>query len=156
NVPPPPPGIVYVEIAAGVTHTVARRSDGAVVGWGAQGLAYQGQFPAPALPPGRTYVEIASAANAVVARVGATSTYTTFGNGCAGSRPASSLIPRDTPHIGAPLQITITDLPIDAALLCAGLSTVTSALGPLPLDLGAFGMPGCALHVSVDALAFVA
>ena len=34
NVPSLPPGVTYVEIAAGGSHTVARRSDGSVVAWG--------------------------------------------------------------------------------------------------------------------------
>jgi alpha-tubulin suppressor-like RCC1 family protein len=34
NVPALPPGLSYVEVAAGGLHTVARCSDGSVVAWG--------------------------------------------------------------------------------------------------------------------------
>ena len=56
NVPAPPPGLAYVEIAAGWLHTVARLSDGTVVAWGNGG----NQVHTP--PPGLTYVEIAAGA----------------------------------------------------------------------------------------------
>src|SRR5262245_5617339 len=47
----------FAEIAAGGSHTVARRSDGSVVAWGDNSI---GQCKVPALPPGLTYVEIAA------------------------------------------------------------------------------------------------
>lgn len=56
-VPPLPPGLSYVEIAAGNSHTLARRSDGSVVAWGANG---QGQCDVPALAPGLTFSEVAA------------------------------------------------------------------------------------------------
>jgi len=55
----------YVEIAAGSSHTVARRSDGSVVAWGTNG---SGKTIVPALPPGLTYVEIAAGGGHTVAR----------------------------------------------------------------------------------------
>src|SRR5262245_41813327 len=57
NVPAPPPGLFYVEVAAGANHTVARRSDGSVVAWGDNGW---GQCNVPALPPSMSYVHVAS------------------------------------------------------------------------------------------------
>ena len=57
-----PPGLTYVEIAAGGYvsiggHSVARRSDGSVVAWGYNA---SGENNVPALPAGLTYVGIAA------------------------------------------------------------------------------------------------
>jgi hypothetical protein len=54
-VPALPSGLTYVDIAAGGSHTLARRSDGTVVAWGDN---TSGQCNVPAAPPGLTYVEI--------------------------------------------------------------------------------------------------
>ena len=48
----------FVEVAAGIDHSVARRSDGSVIAWGANEL---GQCLVPPLPAGVTYVQIAAA-----------------------------------------------------------------------------------------------
>src|SRR5262245_42308083 len=47
----------YVEIDAGLTHTLARRADGSVVGWGRGG---DGQCETATPPPGLAYVQIAT------------------------------------------------------------------------------------------------
>jgi hypothetical protein len=65
NVPPLPPGVSYVEIAAGYYHTVARRSDGSVVAWGYNA---QGQCNVPVLPVGEGFIEISAAYFHTVAR----------------------------------------------------------------------------------------
>jgi hypothetical protein len=58
NVPPLPPGLTYVEVAAAAsTHNVARRSDGSVVAWGDN---YLGECVVPALPNGLSYLGIAA------------------------------------------------------------------------------------------------
>ena len=49
-------GLAYVEIAAGSYHSVARRSDGAILAWGSNS---SGQCNIPAIPIGLSYVEIA-------------------------------------------------------------------------------------------------
>ena len=54
-----PPGLTYVEVAAGTYHTVARLSDGSVVAWGSN---VDGECNVPALPPGLTYVGVAAGA----------------------------------------------------------------------------------------------
>jgi hypothetical protein len=153
NVPALPPGLVYVGIAAGDFYGLARRSDGTVVSWGFNQYG-QGNVPAPGA--GLSYTKVRAAYNRASASVGPTSTFTTFGNGCAGSRPATRLVPLDTPHKGAPLQVTLFDLPANAAFLFVGLSTTTSPFGPLPLNAATFGMPGCTLYTSVDAEVFLA
>jgi hypothetical protein len=53
------------------------------------------------------------------------------------------------------LQVTVTDLPLDLAIVTLGFSNTSSALGPLPLDLVLFGMPGCTAYTSVDAAVLV-
>jgi hypothetical protein len=57
--------VSYVEVAAGPAHTVARRSDGAVVAWG---LNDYGQCNVPAPPAGVSYVEVAAGGWRTVAR----------------------------------------------------------------------------------------
>jgi len=42
NVPAPPVGVVYTEIAAGVSHSLARRSDGQLVAWGSNSASQLG------------------------------------------------------------------------------------------------------------------
>jgi hypothetical protein len=64
-VPPLPPGLTYVEVAAGAAHTLARRSDGTVVAFG---LGSSGQLAVPPLPPGLAYVEVAAGARHSLAR----------------------------------------------------------------------------------------
>ena len=61
-----PPGLSYVEVAAGNYYTVARRSDGSVVAWGNNSW---GQRNVPALPPGFSYVEVAAGYAHLVARL---------------------------------------------------------------------------------------
>ena len=65
NVPALPPGLAYVEIAAGYTHSVARRSDGSLIGWGSNS---SGECNTPVLPPGLNYVEAAAGWFHTVAR----------------------------------------------------------------------------------------
>jgi len=142
-----PPGLTSVEIAGGGAHTIARRSDGWVVAWGRN---LEGQCNVPPLPPGLTYVRLAAGGYHALARLGSSSTYSTFSTGCSGGRPATRIVPLDTPRIGNTLQLRLFDLPSDAAFLFAGLSNTTSALGPLPLSLTSVGMPGCTLYVSTD------
>ena len=110
----------------------------------------------PALPPGLTYVEVEGGDSHTTARLGPASTYTTFGAGCAGTLPAAHLVPLDTPRIGSTLQVQLFNLPASVAFMVAGLSNTSSSLGALPLDLTAFGMPGCTAFVSQQFLSFVA
>ena len=54
---PLPAGLTCVEVATGAGHTLARRSDGRVVGWGFNG---SGECALPPLSPRLAYVEIAA------------------------------------------------------------------------------------------------
>ncbi|MBX3464350.1 MAG: hypothetical protein KF830_14370 [Planctomycetes bacterium] len=139
-----PFGVVYVELEGAYNFFAARRSDGRVVTCGHTPLH---QSVVPALDPGTSYVEISAASEIVTGRVGPTCTYVSFAQGCAGSRPSTRLIPRDTPHLAKTLEVTLFDLPLDIAFLVFGWERL-----PNPVGLGSLGMPGCDLRVSLDAI----
>ena len=80
--------------------------------------------------------------------------YGFFAPGCAGSMGVSHLA-GNAPQLGTPLNVTIDNLPLSAAIMLTGFSRTTSAFGPLPLDLTPFGAPGCVGRVSPDATLFV-
>ena len=142
-VPPLPPGLSYVEVDCGLDHAIARRSDGVVVTWG---LAAQATtVPTPG--PGRSFLRIAAAMEGSSGLIGTASHYVPIGPGCAGSRPAARLVPRDTPLLGRTLPIAVTNLPIDVAFVAFGWSAT-----PGPISLAGVGMPGCAIHTSIDTL----
>jgi hypothetical protein len=120
-----------------------------VVAWGDNGI---GQCDAPAQPPGLSFVEVAAGSGWTAGRIGPESRYAFLGAGCAGSMPAARLVPLDTPRIGATLQVTLDNLPVDVALLWTGSSTSTSAFGSLPFNVSSLGMPGCTAYASADAV----
>src|SRR5439155_21471 len=60
-----PPGLTYVQVAAGGRHSVARRNDGSVVAWGDN---YYGECNVPALPPGLSYVQVTAGGLHTIAR----------------------------------------------------------------------------------------
>jgi len=109
----------------------------------------------PLLPPGLAYVKVAAGSYHSAALVASESSYVTFGSGCTGTLPVTRLVPLDTPHTGATLQVHFDHLPVNAAFLIAGYSNTTAAFGPLPFDLGRLGMPSCSLRVSIDFNALV-
>jgi len=86
---------------------------------------------------------------------GPIASYTTFGPGCAGSLGTSSLTAVVLPRIGQTMTVNVNNLPQAAALLLVGLSNSTSSFGTLPLQLSAFGMPGCSGRVSPDLAVLV-
>ncbi len=65
NVPTPPAGVSFVQVAAGAWHTVALLSDGSVLAWGNNG---DGQCNVPAPPTGVWYVEVAAGDSHTLAR----------------------------------------------------------------------------------------
>ena len=135
GVPGLPFGVSYV----GISTSMARRSDGLLVS-----LVGYGVLSQP--PAGRSCMEVAD----TIVREGPTSTYVSFAPGCSGSRPATRLVPIDTPRLGADLEVTLFDLPLDLAIVGTGLGTTGSGPWSLPLSLGSFGMPGCTLFVAWD------
>jgi alpha-tubulin suppressor-like RCC1 family protein len=148
-VPPPalPFGVSYVEAVGGNLQFALRRSDGEIVMCGnVGGFSFGWLSVVPALEPGTSYLQVSASAENTAARVGPTRTYVSFAPGCAGSRPATRLIPRDTPFVGGTHRVTLFDLPANVALLAMGFQRTT------PLALGVLGMPGCDWHVSLDAI----
>ena len=146
-VPPLPPGVVYVEVRGGLGVMVARRSDGEVVVFG---YITGPSTVVPGLLPGTSYVGIDAAYYMMSARVGPTSTYTSFATGCAGSQQPARLVPQDTPHIDKTHEVIVFDLPNDAAFMLFGWSRTA------PQSLAQYGMPGCSAHVSPDGVYFLA
>lgn len=73
-----------------------------------------------------------------------------FAKGCAGSQPVSALT-ATRPVLGSAFSVTANNLPFNTGIMALGLSRSSSVFGPLPLDLSAFGAPGCTAYVSSDA-----
>lgn len=140
--PSKPWGVYYVDADAGQHFVCLRRSDGHVA---VAALPYSGpgtKGDEPPLQPGTSYVEIAADDADILGRVGPTCIYVGVAPGCSGTLPATKLVPRDTPRIGRTQQVTLFDLPANAAIL------VTAWQRRSPLDLGLFGAPGCLVHVA--------
>lgn len=82
-------------------------------------------------------------------------TYTIFGAGCSGTLGMSQLQNLSLPQIGQTLDVRITNLPQNLAIMATGWSNVSSPLGPLPFDMTPFGAPGCLARVSPDVSQFL-
>jgi hypothetical protein len=76
--------------------------------------------------------------------------YQTLGPGCPNSLGTSLLLNSQLPRLGQTMIVTVTNVPAQLGLMLTGASSSTSTLGPLPLDLTTFGMPGCQLRASLD------
>jgi hypothetical protein len=147
-----PWGVYYVELDGSTELQIARRSDG-LIEYATRGVIDpRYQLPeAPPLAPGTSYVELAANMNQFgAARVGPTSTYVSYAHGCAGSRQPARLVPMDTPRIGKDHVVHVLDLPHDIAIMVFGWNSTW------PVALAPYGMPGCALHVSLDTAFFLA
>jgi hypothetical protein len=83
---------------------------------------------------------------------GVLSSFRSFGGGCAGWAGLATLSARlAVPRIGQPFTVFATNLPPDhAALMFLGVSNRMWRGFSLPLQLDAFGMPGCRLFVSTE------
>lgn len=137
-----PFGVSYLDVSQ-KSGFAARRSDGLFeLAGDLRGVPVN----VPPLAQGTSYVQVLDGGYRIAARIGATSTYVSFAHGCAGSRPASQLIPRDTPRIGRGMQINILDAPTNFAIMAFGWSRT-----PGPIDFSPVGMPGCSFHVAPDA-----
>ncbi|HEX5053269.1 MAG TPA: hypothetical protein VFZ65_15950 [Planctomycetota bacterium] len=148
GLPALPTGVAYVEGSGSYSDVALRRSDGQVVVVGTNSYDVAN---VPPLEPGTSYVQLSGYSLSIAGRVGPTSTYVGVAQGCSGSRPATRLIPRDTPRIGKPLPIRLLDLPADVAMLAMAFQEL-----PLPIALAPFGMPGCQWRIPLDAVALVA
>ena len=74
-----------------------------------------------------------------------------FGPGCAGSLGVSHQTYATRPVTGGTLSVNCNNLPFGIGVMVIGTSNTISGFGPLPVDLGIVGMPGCPLRVSLDA-----
>jgi len=76
----------------------------------------------------------------------------TFGTGCAGASGTPDVYIAGTPRVGASFDTRCGNLPTNCVgFWLTGLSNTTANGNPLPLDLAAFGFPGCQLLVSPDS-----
>ena len=76
--------------------------------------------------------------------------YGFFGDGCAGTLGKTSMPASAQPTLGGTLSVGLDNLPFGLAVMVLGTSNTAGPLGPLPLDLGILGAPGCPLRVSPD------
>jgi len=146
NVPPLPPGLVYVEVTGGQDFSAARRSDGSVITWGD---TRTNQHLVPTLPAGWTYTQIDAGEDFTIALF-TSGGFNWAGAGCAGSGGIPALKAAAPPRLGTTLDVEISPPVAGPAVLLAGFSNTQSSLGPLPIDLAPLAMPGCALRVSQD------
>lgn len=78
-------------------------------------------------------------------------TATPFGAACAGTAGLLTIMAADRPWLGTTVTIDWSGTPAGSVVLLAFGWSRTNWLGvPLPLPLGAIGMPGCNLLVSLD------
>jgi hypothetical protein len=83
--------------------------------------------------------------------------FESYGSGCAGSNGVPVLASTSVPRIGATFTTTLGNLRTGAVLaaVATGFSTTSWSLGALPADLSGFGLTGCTLYVSPDAVTFL-
>ncbi len=74
-----------------------------------------------------------------------------FGPGCAGTLGVSHQTYSSRPVIGSTLSVDVDALLLGIGVMVIGTSNTISGFGPLPVDLGLLGAPGCPLRVSLDA-----
>jgi hypothetical protein len=68
-----------------------------------------------------------------------------------GTLPSSHQSYVTPPQLGGVLSVACDNLPLAIGVMVVGASNTVSAFGPLPVDLGFLGVPGCPLRVSLDA-----
>jgi hypothetical protein len=82
-------------------------------------------------------------------------TYEVFGTGCSGLLGVPDFTLLSQAQVGGVYISQINNLPLSSAFHVLGFGNQTSLAGPLPLDLAAFGAPGCLLRVSPDSMIFM-
>ena len=95
NVPPLPPGVGAVEVAAGWRHSIARLSDGSAIAWGDNSY---GECNVPAFRPGSAWGELAAGGFHNLGLYGPSGTVTSVGTGCGGS--GSPSLSCNAPRLG--------------------------------------------------------
>jgi hypothetical protein len=78
-----------------------------------------------------------------------------FGDACAGSEGLPTFAISGIPGIGYPISFDIGNTAAPTAYVWLGLSNAVWNGLPLPYDLEPFGVPGCALNVSLDVLLYL-
>lgn len=108
-----------------------------------QSDGYTGLIHVDSLIVGLTYDDVAGS-----------SSYATFGSGCASSVGVPSNVGAPSPRIGRTTSVVIGNvpLPVVGILLIGTSNTFSPSFGPLPLDLTFLGAPGCIGRVSDDVL----
>lgn len=79
-----------------------------------------------------------------------------YGAGCGSPVLSLSAVPGMPPVLGGTAQVALTSIPTPLAFVALGWSNTSSALGPLPHDLGSYGMAGCSLWTSTETPAAAA
>jgi hypothetical protein len=138
--PIPPPGLAYVQVATGsAPHSLARRSDGAVVTWGVNSY---GLCTPPVLPAGFAIVDVVANGYENVARVGLSAAATSVGAGCGGA--GAPLFVGTAPRIGHDVFLTLSNATAGAAGYLYG-----GGIPAAPLVLPS----GCVVQVNLAAFA---
>lgn len=80
--------------------------------------------------------------------------FAAFGNGCGGSvgMPAVTTSLGELPYTGGPFTVGFANLPGTLAFAALGFSATAWNGVPLPLDMAAFGYPGCELLVAAESV----
>ena len=81
--------------------------------------------------------------------------YRKIGNGCAGTLGVVTNVATTLPRVGTTLSVTVGNLLANAGFFVLGLSDTFGSLGPLPVDLGVLGAPGCVSYVSADSVSLL-
>jgi len=84
---------------------------------------------------------------------GAFATASGFGSGCGSPALALSPIANARPVIGTTAQVSLTNIPAALAFVSAGWSNSMAGSLTLPFSLLPYGMPGCDLLQSAEAIA---
>jgi hypothetical protein len=85
-------------------------------------------------------------------RGGLVATASTFGAGC--GNPALTLTPvsGSPPRIGTTARVAVANVPSNIAFVALGTSRTARGTASLPMSLAQFGLPGCDLLQSADAI----
>ncbi len=83
-----------------------------------------------------------------------TALFNPFGKGCIGTGGTPAIQAISLPILGQTFALNVVNLPPAAAFttLIVGFDNQNGPFGPLPFDLGVFGLTGCRLETNLDLL----